>query len=95
MVFKNRDDSDNIVTKLLSKERVNLLPTEFHIEWAGRGRKTLENVKAVNSFYSEDNQMLALVQILDKCVVATDEMGSLRIFSYPVSADHSYSHCLI
>ena len=39
--------------------------------------------------------MLGLAQIMDKCVVATDQMGSLRIFSYPVLADRGYYHCPI
>lgn len=29
--------------------------------------------------------MLKLVQVMNKCVLATDEMGSLRLFPYPIS----------
>lgn len=95
LVFKNRDDSENFVVRLLSKERVNSSNSEFHIEWAGPGKKTLESVRAITSFYNEDNHMLGLAQIMDRCVVATDEIGSLRVFSYPVVADRGYSRCLI
>jgi hypothetical protein len=49
----------------------------------------------VTSFYNEDNKLLALAQLVDKCVVASDEMGSLRIYEYPVSQERGYSVCIL
>lgn len=43
----------------------------------------LESIKDVTSYYSNSNQLLQVTQIMNKCVVVTDEMGSLRVFGYP------------
>jgi len=39
--------------------------------------------------YSEENKLLKLVKVMNKCVVATDEMGSLRLFPYPFIPNRS------
>jgi len=43
-------------------------------------------VKDISSVYADNNKLLKLVKVINKYLVATDEMGSVRLFPYPFVA---------
>lgn len=47
-------------------------------------------MRNIAAAYSEDNKLLKVVQVRNQCLIATDTMGSLRLFPYPLEAikDH-------
>ena len=68
----------------MDNKEIDINKQEHKIEWAGEGKLLLDTIKDVGSYYSNSNQLLEVVQVMDKCVLVTDEMGSLRLFEYPV-----------
>lgn len=55
----------------------------------------MECIRSVLTHYNEDNQLFGMAQLMNKCVVATDEVGTLRLFQYPLTQERGYTECLV
>lgn len=64
----------------MSREKIKLSSIESQLEWAEEAKKISQSLTDITGLYSEDNRLLRLVQVMNKCLVATDEMGSVRVF---------------
>ena len=76
-------------------KKTNTLFVEHDAEWCSDGIKVSEKTKGVHAYYSDANKILKIATIGDKNIVVTDEMGTIRIFSYPFEsgAGNGYMLC--
>ena len=72
---------------LLSKEIINTNSIEFELEWNEDAKRTSKNIRDISAAYSDDNHLLRIVQVMNLSILATDEIGSLRVFKYPLILD--------
>lgn len=63
---------------------------EFDMEWCNDGIKLAEKAKGVHSCYTDENRILKITPIGEKSIAVSDEMGTLRIFSYPCPSGSGY-----
>ena len=78
-------DEDQTIIDLMSKEKIKATAIESPLEWSEEAKKTSPAVVDITAIFSEENKLLRLVQVMNKCLVATDEIGSIRVFLAPFS----------
>lgn len=71
----------------MTKEKIKAGTLENPPEWNEEAKRTTPGIKEITTFYSEENKLLKVVQVMNKGVIATDEMGSVRVFAYPIIAN--------
>jgi hypothetical protein len=71
LVYQGSDEEQTVLD-LLTREKVKPGAIENQIEWNEDAKRTSPSMLEVTAAYSEENKLLRLVQVMDKCVVATD-----------------------
>jgi WD40 repeat protein len=56
---------------------------EYDIEWISDGLKISENRVGLEPCYTEENIVMKLSRVGRNSLVATDEIGTIRLFEYP------------
>ena len=81
-MYKDNFEEISIID-LCNRKKLNTIFIEHDIEWTSDGIKISEKVKGVHNYYSDENKIIKILPILNKAIIVTDEMGTIRIFSYP------------
>lgn len=91
LLFQGPDEEQTIID-LMSREKIKMSVIESELEWAEEAKKTSRSVTDIVSQYSEESKLLRLVQVMNKCLVATDEMGRVRVYSKGVLSQVCIEH---
>ena len=67
---------------------------DFELEWLGEGLKSSSALKGIDYFYTHDNKITQIAKVVGMPVVAVgDELGTIRVFSYPNKDGDAYYQC--
>jgi WD40 repeat protein len=89
LVYQGADEEQTIID-LMTKEKIKAVTLENPPVWNEEAKRTAPNIKEIATYYSEENKLLRVVQVMNEGVIATDEMGSVRVFPYPLAANRNY-----
>ncbi|KAL4497254.1 hypothetical protein ABPG72_011189 [Tetrahymena utriculariae] len=95
LLYKDNVDDVEIIDFRNEFKKVIKGEVEFNLEWCTDGIKVSPNMKGVlHTYYSDENSILKVQKIGDRQIAVTDEMGSIRLFSYPcTSQSKGYFKC--
>jgi len=66
----------------------------FELEWLGEGLKSSNTLKGVHAFYNQNNKIVKIAKVIGRPIVAIgDEIGTIRLFSYPNKNGDQYYQC--
>jgi hypothetical protein len=71
LLYQGPDEEQTIID-LMSKEKVKASAIESQLEWNEEAKKTSPALAEIMSTFSDENKLLRLVQVMNKCLVATD-----------------------
>ena len=64
---------------------------DFELEWLGEGLKSSSTLKGVHYFYDHNNKITEIAKVIGLPVVAIgDDLGTIRLFSYPNKTGDPY-----
>ena len=67
---------------------------DFELEWLGEGLKSSSTLKGVHYFYDHNNKITEIAKVIGLPVVAIgDDLGTIRLFSYPNKTGDPYYQC--
>lgn len=93
LMFKDAME-EVVYMNLDSFKKENYISIEYDVEWLGDGIKFSDQTRAIEQFYSMENQNIKVVKLSNKTMAVTDEMGTIRLFNYPYeSHSHSFMRC--
>jgi WD40 repeat protein len=78
----------------MSREKIKATVIESQLEWSEAAKKMSPAVADITATFSDENKLLKLVQVMNKCLVATDEIGSVRVFREPFSGKGASQICI-
>ena len=79
LICKNTEDQQTII-QLSTHEVINENMIEFELEYCDEAKKTSKNIRDILQLYGEDNRLMKIAQIMNHSIIATDQMGSVRLF---------------
>ena len=74
--------ADETIIDLTTKESIDTDMIEFELEWNEEAKKTSPYIRDICSTYGDSNRLLRIAEIRNHSILATDEMGSVRVYRY-------------
>ena len=65
--------------------RMNTIFIEFSVQWRSQAIRLNQDALNIHSCYNKDNPITQILYLSDNHLLVGDQLGTLRIFDYPIS----------
>ena len=83
LLLKDRFEDSGII-QIVEFRRMNTIFIEFSLTWRSHGIRLNQDALNIHSCYNKQNPIAQILYLTDNHLLVGDQLGTLRIFDYPV-----------